>query len=185
LGESLISWPLAVACGTVDGCKVSDFSSLNLGQPFQREGGRIGESLLISQDFHLNIGAISCMKKLLFVASSSALFLLGFAIAASSADIVGSIVNPAGAPLTGVTVSVQNQAGAAVSSGVTDESGQYVIHGLAAGTYTLISQGQTAVAYVGDQGLTVDWGIASNSQVIAAARQGTAQSAVSSAPNSR
>ena len=125
------------------------------------------------------------MKKLLFVASSLALVLLGSAMAVWSADIVGTIVNPSGSPLTGVTVSVQNQAGAAVSSGVTDESGQYVIHGLAPGTYTLISEGQTAVAYVGDQGLTVDWGIASNSQVIAAARQGTGQSAVSSTPSSR
>ena len=31
-----------------------------------------------------------------------------------------------------------------------------------------------AVAYVGDQGITVDWGIAANSQIIAVARQGAA-----------
>jgi Carboxypeptidase regulatory-like domain len=163
---------------------VFDFRISNLDRPCK--GGRTrGKSLLNPRDFHQNIGAISCMKKFLFVASSLALVLLGSTVAVWSADIVGAIVNPSGSPLTGVTVSVQNQAGAAVSSGVTDESGQYVIHGLAPGTYTLISQGQTAVAYVGDQGLTVDWGIASNSQVIAAARQGTGQSAVSSAPNSR
>ena len=125
------------------------------------------------------------MKKLLFVASSLALVLLGSAVAASSADIVGTIVSTAGAPVTGVTVSVQNQAGAAVGSGVTNETGQYAIHGLVPGTYTLISKGQSAVAYVGEQGLTVDWGIAPNSQIIAAARQGTGQSAVSSAPNGR
>jgi hypothetical protein len=140
---------------------------------------------LIPQVFGLDRWSNACMKKLLVVASSSALFLLGFATAASSADIVGTIVNPAGAPLTGVTVSVQNQAGAAVGSGVTDGTGQYEIRGLAPATYTLIAKGQSAVAYVGDQGLTVDWGIAPNSQVIAAARQGTGQSAVSSAPNRR
>jgi len=123
------------------------------------------------------------MKKLLFVASSSALILIGSAIVVSSADIVGTIVNPAGAPIAGMTVSVQNQAGAAVGSGVTDQTGTYAIHGLVPGTYTLISKGQSAVAYVGDQGLTVDWGIAPNSQIVAAARQGTAQSAT--APNSR
>jgi len=120
------------------------------------------------------------MKKLLFVTWSSALLLIGSAVAGSSADIVGIIVNPAGAPVTGVTVSVQNQAGAAVGNGVTDEAGRYVIHGLAPGTYTLISKGQSAVTYIGDEGITVDWGIAANSQVIAAARQGVAPSAVSS-----
>jgi hypothetical protein len=138
---------------------------------------------LIPDDFHLNGWNDSCMKKLLFVASSSALFLLVSAMVVSSADIVGTIVNPAGAPIAGMTVSVQNQAGAAVGSGVTDETGKYAIHGLVPGTYTLISKGQTAVAYVGDQGLTVEWGIAPNSQIIAAARQGTTQSAT--APNSR
>jgi uncharacterized surface anchored protein len=125
------------------------------------------------------------MKKLLVVASNAALFLLGSAVAVSSADIVGMIVNPAGAPVTGVMVSVQNQAGAAVGNGVTDEAGRYVIHGLVPGTYTLISKGQSAVTYIGDEGITVDWGIAANSQVIAAARQGIAPSAVSSAPNGR
>src|SRR5579863_10165315 len=115
----------------------------------------------------------SWMKKLLFVVSSWTLFLLGSAMAASSADIVGTVVNPAGAPIAGVTVSVENQAGAAVGSGVTDGAGQYAIHGLMPGTYTMISKGQSAVAYVGDQGLTVDWGIAPNSQIIAVARQGT------------
>ena len=123
------------------------------------------------------------MKKLLLVASSSALFLLVSAMVASSADIVGTIVNSAGAPIAGMTVSVQNQAGAAVGSGVTDETGKYAIHGLVPGTYTLISKGQSAVAYVGDQGLTVEWGSAPNSPIIAAASQGTAQSAT--APNSR
>jgi hypothetical protein len=163
---------------------VFDFPRLKLAQPFT--GGRThGLTLLIPKDFHLNRWGNSCKKKLLFVASSSAVFLLGFAMAVSSADIVGTIVNPAGAPMTGVTVAVQNQSGAAVGSGVTDETGQYVIHDLVPGIYTLISKGQSAVAYVGDQGLTVDWGVAPNSQVIAAARQGTAQSAASSKPNSR
>jgi Carboxypeptidase regulatory-like domain len=140
---------------------------------------------LIPQDLHLNRWSNVGMKKLLVVASSSALLLLGSAMAVSSADIVGVIVSPAGAPVRGFRVSVQNQAGAAVGNGVTDETGRYVIHGLAPGTYTLFSQGQSAVTYVGDQGITVDWGIAPNSQIIAAARQGTAPSAVSSAANRR
>ena len=183
--QVLVSWPLAVACGTVDGaCTVFDFSRFRLAQALRGRADAC-RTLLIPKDFHLNRWGNSWTKKLLFVASSSALFLLGSVMAASSADIVGTIVNPAGAPMAGVTVAVQNQSGAGAGSGVTDETGQYVIHGLTPGIYTLISKGQSAVAYVGDQGLTVDWGVASNSQVIAAARQGTRQSAVSSTPNSR
>ncbi len=112
------------------------------------------------------------MRKL--VALSSYALLLGYAAAGLSADIVGTTVDPAGSPIPGVTVSVQNQAGAAIGASVSDETGKYAIHGLPPGIYTLIAKGQTAVAYVGDRGITVDWGIAANSQVIAAARQGTA-----------
>ena len=123
------------------------------------------------------------MKKLLVVVWTSALLCMGSATIASSADIVGTIVNLAGAAIPGITVSVQNQAGAAVGNGVTDEAGQYVIHGLMPGTYTLTAKGQSAVTYIGEQGITVNWGVAPNSQVIAVARQGTAPSAVSSALN--
>ena len=112
------------------------------------------------------------MKKLLALGSGA--LLLGYATAGLSADIVGMIVNPAGTAIQGVTVSVQNQSGAMVGVSVSDGSGKYAIHGLEPGTYTLMAKGQTAVAYVGDQGITVNWGIAADSQVIAAARQGTA-----------
>src|SRR5208283_432485 len=97
-----------------------------------------------------------------------------YAAVGLSADIVGTIVNPSGAPIPGVAVSVQNQAGAAVGTSVSDGAGRYSIHGLTPGAYTLISSGQTAVTYLGDQGITVDWGIAANYQVFAVARQGTA-----------
>ena len=114
------------------------------------------------------------MKKL-FTLGSGALF-VSCATAGFSADIIGTIVSPAGEPIRGVTVSVEDNAGAAVGASASDVAGKYIIHALAPGTYTLTANGQTAVAYVGDQGLTVDWGIASNSQVIAAARQGMAPS---------
>jgi len=111
------------------------------------------------------------MRKL--VALSSGVLLLGYAAAGLSADIVGTIVSPAGAPIPGVTVSVQSQAGAAVGASVSDGGGEYAIHGLAPGTYTLMAKGQTAVAYLGDHGITVNWGIAPDS-VIAVGSQGTA-----------
>lgn len=115
---------------------------------------------------------ISAMKKL--VALGSGALLLGYASAGLSADIVGTIVNPAGAPVPGVTVSVQNRAGTAAGASVSDGMGMYAIHGLVPGTYMLMAKGQSAVVYVADRGVTVDWGIAADSQVIAAARQGTA-----------
>src|SRR5260370_10026385 len=52
-----------------------------------------------------------CMKKLLFVASSLALFLLGSVMAASSAAIVGTIWNTAAPPVNGSSVSWRKTAG--------------------------------------------------------------------------
>jgi hypothetical protein len=108
-----------------------------------------------------------------FVALSSGALFLGYAAAGLSADIVGTIVNPAGAAIPGVTVSAQSDADIVVGASVSDGMGKYAIHNLAPGTYTLVSNGQTAVAYVGERGISVDWGMAANSQVIAVARQGT------------
>src|SRR5271170_4746801 len=113
------------------------------------------------------------MRKLVAMVLVPEALLLGCAAVGLSAEIVGTVVNPTGAPISGITVSVQNQAGVAVGASVSDGTGQYTIDRLSPGTYTLTLKGQTAVAYVGDQGITVDWGIAANSQVIAAARQGT------------
>lgn len=131
----------------------------------------------VRRDRERNIFGKSRMKKL--VALGSAALLLGYPAAGLSADIVGTIVNPAGAPIPGVTVSVQNQAGVAVGTSVSDGTGKYVIDDLATGTYTLTAKGQTAVAYVGDQGITVDWGIAANSQVIAVATRGAGSTSAS------
>jgi Carboxypeptidase regulatory-like domain len=116
------------------------------------------------------------MRKVVAILLGSGGLLLSFAAVGMSGDIVGTIVNLAGAPIAGVTVSVQNQAGAAAGASVSDGTGKYAIHDLAPGIYTLILNGQTGVTYVGDQGITVDWEIAANSQVIAAARQGAAPS---------
>jgi len=113
------------------------------------------------------------MKKVVAMVVGLGALVLSHVAVGLSGDIVGIIVNPAGVPITGETVLVQNDEGAAVGAGASDGTGKYAIHGLAPGTYTMILKGQTAVTYVGDQGITVDWGIAANSQVIAVATQGT------------
>lgn len=114
------------------------------------------------------------MRKLTTMALASGALILGYGATGLAAEIVGTIANPAGAPISGITVSAQNRAGATVGVSVSDGTGRYAIQGIAPGIYILMAKGQTAVAYVGDQGITVDWGIAANSQIIAAARKGTA-----------
>jgi len=114
------------------------------------------------------------MTILTTMALASGPLILGYGATGSAAEIVGTIMNSAGAPVSGITVSAQNQAGATVGVSVSDGTGKYAIQGIASGIYILMAKGQTAVAYVGDQGMTVDWGIAANSQIIAAARTGTA-----------
>jgi hypothetical protein len=114
------------------------------------------------------------MRKLTTMCLAKGALILAYAATGLAAEIVGTIVNPAGAPISGITVSAQNRAGATVGVSVSDGTGKYAIQGIAPGIYILMAKGQTAVAYVGDQGITVDWGIAANSQIIAAARKGTA-----------
>jgi Carboxypeptidase regulatory-like domain len=114
------------------------------------------------------------MRKLTTMALASGALILAYAATGLAAEIVGTIVDLAGAPISGVTVSAQNRAGITVGVSVSDATGKYAIQGIASGIYILMAKGQTAVAYVGDQGITVDWGIAANSQIIAAARKGTA-----------
>lgn len=112
------------------------------------------------------------MTKLLSASAFSAVLLLG-AVVAFGADIVGTVADPSGAPIAGVKVSVENQAGVNVGATSSDSLGKYEFHGLQTGTYTLLSSGQSAVSYVGPQGLTVNWGVSHNASAIATALSGT------------
>ena|SRR5271163_1191698 len=90
------------------------------------------------------------------------------------ADLVGTVFNSRGEPVPGVTVSVVNSAGAEAGKGVSDAHGRYAISNLVSGTYKLGSSGQWVMAYIGDRGLTVNWGLAPHSPPVAIASQGTA-----------
>lgn len=89
-----------------------------------------------------------------------------------AAEVAGKIADRSGAPVPKVTVSVKNQAGSQIASGISDAAGRYTIGNLDAGIYTFVVNGQTAVAYVGADGLTVDWGIAHDAPPIAVAQRG-------------
>lgn len=116
------------------------------------------------------------------VASASAALVLALALSAFGADIVGTVGDPSGTPISGVAVSAGTQDGMQVGSATSDSFGRYTIRGIQPGTYTLSVRGRSAVSYVGQDGLTVDWGVAPNAPAIATARPRTGQS-LSSASN--
>jgi Carboxypeptidase regulatory-like domain len=90
------------------------------------------------------------------------------------AELVGTVFNNRGEPVPGVTVSLVNSAGADAGRGVSDAHGRYAISNLTSGTYKLGSSGQWVMAYIGDRGLTVNWGLAPHSPPVAVATLGTA-----------
>jgi carboxypeptidase family protein len=124
-----------------------------------------------------NVGAIGVVVSAFFVFSGTV---------CRAAEVAGKIADRSGAPVPGAAISVKNQAGTQIGSGVSDTGGRYAIHSLDAGIYTFVVNGQTAVAYVGTDGLTVDWGLARDAPAIAVARRGIEQGDKnSSGPSSR
>jgi hypothetical protein len=90
------------------------------------------------------------------------------------ADLVGRVMNSRGEAVSGLTISVVNSAGVDSGKAVSDAAGRYAISNLTPGIYTLSSAGQSVMSYVGEQGLTVNWGLAPHSPPVAVATQGTA-----------
>jgi len=101
--------------------------------------------------------------------------ILGSGARASCADLVGKVLNNRGDPVSGVTVSVVNSQGVAAGRAVSDANGGYAISNLTPGAYKLGCCGdQWVMSYIGEQGLTVNWGLAPRSLPVAVARLGTA-----------
>ena len=105
------------------------------------------------------------------------------------ADLVGRVLNNRGQAVSGVTVKVVNEKDIDVGKSISDASGAYAITNLSPGTYKLnIVPGQWVMSYIGDKGLTVNWGLAPHSPPVAVATLGTAadvsaMSSVRSAPS--
>jgi hypothetical protein len=97
---------------------------------------------------------------------------LARAPAALAAEIVGRIVDVGGQPVAGEQVLVRKFPDSTIHRFVTDETGYYAIGDLSPGPYTLYVRAQSAVAYVGDQGLTVDWGLSPGAPPVAVATRG-------------
>jgi hypothetical protein len=91
------------------------------------------------------------------------------------ADLVGRVLNSRGQAVSGVTVKVVNEKDIDAGKGTSDASGAYAITNLSPGTYKLnILPGQWVMSYIGDKGLTVNWGLAPHSPPVAVATLGTA-----------
>ena len=91
------------------------------------------------------------------------------------ADLVGRVLNSRGQAVSGVTVKVVNEKDIDVGKSISDASGAYAITNLSPGTYKLnILPGQWVMSYIGDKGLTVNWGLAPHSPPVAVATLGTA-----------
>ena len=113
--------------------------------------------------------------RILFAITVTAVVLIALSVLpARSADIVGQVIDQGMAPVAGLHLSVVNQAGVQIAMTTSDGTGSYSFHDIAPGTYSLNLNGQSAVAYLPRDGLTVNWGLAKNSPPIAVAKPGIA-----------
>lgn len=121
-----------------------------------------------------------------FATTVSAVVLITLAaLPVRSADIVGQIVDQGRGPVAGLGLSLVNQAGAPIAMTKSDATGSYSFHDIAPGIYSLSFEGQSSVAYVPEDGLTVNWGIGRNSPPVAVAKRGaTIPRAEEDAPSS-
>jgi hypothetical protein len=113
-------------------------------------------------------------QKFFLIAAVIMIVGLVFRAPAWCANLVGMVSNNRGEPVPGVAVSVVNSAGIDSGKAVSDARGRYAISNLAPGIYKLGSSGQWVMSYIGDRGLTVNWGLAPRQIPVAIAKQGTA-----------
>lgn len=103
--------------------------------------------------------------------------------AAFASEIVGTVAESDRASLSGVRVIIRAPDGRGSGLAVTDARGQYRIAGLEPGQYLITLeagstnvQGQTVAAYLGTDGLTINWRVAHGLAPLAVAHRGTASS---------
>ena len=97
--------------------------------------------------------------------------------------IVGIVVNNQKSPVPGIKILAKDSSGKILGEAVTDAEGNYDLKNLSIGQYQLTLdplksafQGETVVAALGSQGLTVDWIVSKSAKAIASATLGIASS---------
>ena len=95
------------------------------------------------------------------------------------AELAGTVADAQHDPVPGVVISVKAEGAGVALQAISDSQGAYRIAGLSPGLYdlTLASKvasckGGTSVAYVGAQGLSVDWLCSPKEEAVALARNG-------------
>ena len=99
-----------------------------------------------------------------------------------TSTIVGSVVNNQKSPVPGIKIFAKDSSGKKIlGEAVTDAEGNYHLKNLRIGQYQLSLdplkspfQGETVVAALGPQGLTVDWIVSKSAKAIASATLGIA-----------
>lgn len=105
------------------------------------------------------------------------------AFAAFAANVSGVISDATGKPVEGVRVIAQTQKWQPMQTAVTGSKGEYAIKDLAPGKYLFalepgsagFRKGESAAAFVPDEGLTLDWTVSATADPIALARPATAE----------
>lgn len=119
---------------------------------------------------------VSCAVLLAFLNLS---LISGQVMAAPAGSmLVGTVVNTQGNPVAGAKVIAKDPSGKVIGEAVTNNQGQYVIQNLPPGKYQLTLdpqvpfKGETVLASIPNEGLTVDWVVSSNAPAIATAIPG-------------
>src|SRR3989337_2019220 len=93
-----------------------------------------------------------------------------------TSTIVGIVVNNQESPVPGIKILAKDSSGKILGEALTDADGNYQLKNLSIGQYQLTLdpvksafQGETVVAALGSQGLTVDWIVSKSARAIASA----------------
>jgi hypothetical protein len=98
----------------------------------------------------------------------------------SCAEVVGTVKDVAGKPVQGVKIEAVDESGAVAGQALSGPKGTYFINGLKLGKYVFKLDPQAAgfqpgngVAYLGAEGLTIDWTVSPGAVALDDATPGT------------
>lgn len=104
---------------------------------------------------------------------------------AHAAEVVGRILSVGGQPVAHERVQLREwKSGKLVSEIDSDDEGNYRIENVKPGSYVIYVRSQAGVTYVGEDGVTIDWGLAPNAPPVAVATRGLTANLQTKSPGS-